>query len=346
MSGGKGGGGGGGGQSTPWQNSPQTGPSQTPATPAQPNLTPGTTTPGTAPGPGSVYDQSAGQYKQAGDLAAQLGGFAPIGTGPLGRTDLQPYMNPFTQNVIDTSMAEMNRQQGIQQQGIDDAATAAGAFGGMRHGVQAAEMNRGYADKQGQLAANLWNQNFNQAQGAGQQDVQNRLALMGGLGNLANMGFGMGQSVMQNNLLQGGMQQQLMQQLINAQKGQWQGFTGAPGQSAGMIGGALPNPGGSGQQTSTNRPGLFDYLGLGAQLGGAYMMGPAGAAALCWVAREVYGAADPRWLEFRHWLVEKGPRWLLRAYAKHGPSWAAFLRRNPVFKRPVRWLMDLARRGA
>jgi len=30
---------------------------------------------------------------------------------------------------------------------------------------------------------------------------------------------------------------------------------------------------------------------------------------ICWVAREVYGADNPRWLEFRTWLLTQAPAW-------------------------------------
>jgi hypothetical protein len=60
----------------------------------------------------------------------------------------------------------------------------------------------------------------------------------------------------------------------------------------------------------------------------------------CWVAREVYGVHDPRWLEFRGWLHTDAPEWLREAYLVHGESFAAWLHDRPLAKRTVRGLMD------
>ncbi|MFM9058553.1 MAG: polysaccharide biosynthesis/export family protein [Planctomycetaceae bacterium] len=60
----------------------------------------------------------------------------------------------------------------------------------------------------------------------------------------------------------------------------------------------------------------------------------------CWVAREVYGEDDPRWMEFRAWMLTEAPDWLRDAYAVHGEEFAAWLHDKPVAKAAVRALMD------
>jgi hypothetical protein len=65
----------------------------------------------------------------------------------------------------------------------------------------------------------------------------------------------------------------------------------------------------------------------------------------CWVAREVYGHSDPRWLRFRKWMLTAAPGWLQFGYATHGQSLAAWLRFRPVAKSVVRAAMDLAVEG-
>jgi len=87
--------------------------------------------------------------------------------------------------------------------------------------------------------------------------------------------------------------------------------------------------------------------GVGSLLGGIFG-GPVGAAAggfvgglfKCWVAREVYGAENPKWLQFRAWLEQRAPRWLHDLYVKHGEKFAAWLHRNPWAKPPIRAFMD------
>ena len=99
-------------------------------------------------------------------------------------------------------------------------------------------------------------------QQAGLQGSQQRLNAGSQLGNLSNLGFGMGQTI-QGNMDRQGLQQQAMnQQLINDAKGQYAGYTGAPANSLQYL---LQAVGGAPSVGSTEKgysPGLFDYLTL------------------------------------------------------------------------------------
>ena len=61
----------------------------------------------------------------------------------------------------------------------------------------------------------------------------------------------------------------------------------------------------------------------------------------CWVAREVYGVENPKWLFFRAWLMTEAPDWLLEAYLAHGEEFAAWIHDKPLVKAGVKALMDL-----
>jgi hypothetical protein len=89
------------------------------------------------------------------------------------------------------------------------------------------------------------------------------------------------------------------------------------------------------QQQANSLWGSLASLG-GAGLYAAAMPGPL----FCWVAREVYGNHDPRWIRFREWMLNKAPRWLARAYRRNGPRWALWLHRHPKAKPIVRWFMN------
>ena len=91
-------------------------------------------------------------------------------------------MSPYQQEVIDTTLAEFDRQQTIADTARSDAAIQAGAFGGGREGVLAAEAARGAAQSRAGLQAQLLAQGFQQAQAAAAQD----LAARQGLGQLPN----------------------------------------------------------------------------------------------------------------------------------------------------------------
>ena len=61
---------------------------------------------------------------------------------------------------------------------------------------------------------------------------------------------------------------------------------------------------------------------------------------LCWVAREVYGESNPKWLMFREWLLERAPAWFRRAYIKHGEHFARWVHDKPRIKHAIRLWMD------
>jgi len=86
----------------------------------------------------------------------------------------------------------------------------------------------------------------------------------------------------------------------------------------------------------------------GAIIGGiasAIGSGVGAATRACWVAREVYGEDNPKWMKFREWLTTRGPSWLLNLYVKHGERFAAYIKDKPAIKWAIRKLMDLAIKG-
>jgi hypothetical protein len=73
--------------------------------------------------------------------------------------------------------------------------------------------------------------------------------------------------------------------------------------------------------------------GLGSMLSGSKFM-------TCWVAREVYGADNPMWLLFRHWMLNESPGWFRKAYIKYGQRFAGWLSKNEWLKPSIRKWMD------
>ena len=82
----------------------------------------------------------------------------------LGPQAYQQFMSPYQQEVIDTTLAEMDRQAAIQRQGIGQSAIQAGAFGGGREGVQRSEFDVNALAKRAATQAGLLQQGFQQAQ--------------------------------------------------------------------------------------------------------------------------------------------------------------------------------------
>ena len=99
-----------------------------------------------------------------------------------------------------------------------------------------------------------------------------------------------------------------------------------------QTGGGLGGAGGinSGQNMGGGMGGAAGGMGMGGMGGGGF----------CWVAREVYGVHDARWLAFREWLTTAAPKWLRDLYGAHGESFAAWIRHRPTAKATVRIAMD------
>ena len=102
--------------------------------------------------------------QQARTMAGGLGSL-------LGPQAYQPYMSPYQQEVIDTTLSEYDRQAAIQRQGIGQSAIQSGAFGGGREGVQLAEYDVGSAAKRAMSLAQLLQSGFQQAQTAANQQL-------------------------------------------------------------------------------------------------------------------------------------------------------------------------------
>ena len=173
--------------------------------------------------------------------ATTMGGVSPYisaagaltGTGAgTGAGSIASYMSPYQQQVIDTSLAEFDRQAAARQQGISDQAVALGGFGGGREGVQLAEYQTQSDRNRALLQAGMLQQGYGIGQQARQQDLMNQLTLGGAQAGLAQGQLGLGGY--QQGLAQlapqlaggdigmlsqvGGIQQHQAQNVLNAQQ--------------------------------------------------------------------------------------------------------------------------------
>lgn len=82
--------------------------------------------------------------------------------------------------------------------------------------------------------------------------------------------------------------------------------------------------------------------GGGVQNAGMGIGGAGGGPPFCWIAREVYGLHDQRWVDFRTWMTVDAPHWLRDAYVAHGETIADWLHDRPAARRLVRVGMDAA----
>jgi hypothetical protein len=219
-----------------------------------------------------------------------LGQLAGVGVGaPAFQQDVQQFMSPFQQQVIETTLNEFDRNRQIQEQQIRDQQAALGVLGAGRAGVQLAEFGTGAARERALLQAQLLQQGFGQAQAARQQDIANRFGLA-----QASQGLGAFRSGLAGQQAQLGAQQQALQgtdisrlgQLgalnqaqaqaqLDAQREAARQATFLPqqqldrfaGQVAGIMGGY---PGQTTQTAIPNPTPLQTALGVGTTLAGIY----------------------------------------------------------------------------
>ena len=187
-------------------------------------------------------------------------------------TDLSAYMNPFENQVVGQSLQDLERARQMQANQLDAQATQAGAFGGSRQAIMQSELGRNYLDQASRTASQLRLGGFQNAQqlagqdiGYGLQGSQNRLNAASQLGQLSNLGFGQGMALQDQSMQQGALAQGINQMLIDATKGQYAGYTGAPAQSLQYLTGAIGATPAPMTQTTSRQPGLYDYLTMAAQ---------------------------------------------------------------------------------
>lgn len=289
------------------------------------------------------------------------------------------YTDPYLKEVVDTSLDDFDTGVSRNLNALKAQYGASGAFGGSRHGVAEGTMLGESARGRASLSAGLRSDAFRFGTEAGMQDASRALqasqsnqgtqlqralnqASLNQGANMFNAGNRQSANIFNNNFGENQRQfyagQQLSAQQTNAgnilrnrelfdqggsnragallasgagQDAQgWQALQ-ARLNALGAMGPAF------GQTSTTTGGGTDRTLNTLGQLGStAAMM----AMAFCWVAREVYGAENPRWLTFREWMLTKAPRWLRMFYLKHGPNIATWIRDKPRVKSAIRRAMD------
>ena len=195
----------------------------------------------------------------AGALQQAMGGTLGAMRGPL---QVGQYMNPYTQNVIERTQQDIERQRQMAANQLGAQAQAAGAFGGSRQGVAEGVLAGEYGRMGADIAAQQRQTGYSQAMQSAMADRAARLGAAQQLAGLGQQAFGTGQAIQQQQMQQGLLQQGLQQQLIDAARGQYAGYIGAPmaaTQAPLAALGVAPYPQAT---TSSAQPGLFDYLKL------------------------------------------------------------------------------------
>ncbi len=157
----------------------------------------------------------------AAATGAALGGFDVAGQANVGgfQGQVGGYMNPYINQILAPQLAEANRQYDITGARQQSAATQAGAFGGSREAIMAAENERNRNMGLNQIYGQGLNTAFTNAQNQYNQNLQSQLAgygmanqAAGQLGQLGQQQYGQQMGINQLQAQYGGQQQALAQQ--------------------------------------------------------------------------------------------------------------------------------------
>jgi hypothetical protein len=235
---------------------------------------------------GPQFQAGLGQLTQdAISAAGGLGSFQPFlqtaaaEAGQAGQfvgpQAYQQFMSPYQQDVIDTTLAEFDRQTQAGIPALRNQAIQAGAFGGAREGVQQAEFLSGQARNRAALQAQLLQQGFGQAQQAAGQAFAQQQALAQQQSQLAALAPQLAGSQIAGLTTLGGIQQAQEQAGLSAQQQLaqqqlQQPLTAAQTYGSGVMGLISGYPGGS-QVGQVPVPGIAQTaIGAGTTLAGIY----------------------------------------------------------------------------
>ena len=125
--------------------------------------------------------QAAQIQNVQGPQAAQIGNVqAPQFQGLLSQ-NIGAYQSPYQRQVIDQSMADIQRQADLARGQSQSRAIGAGAFGGSRSALLEGESQRPFVEQMARTSAGLRESGFQQAQQAAQADLarQQQLGIFG-----------------------------------------------------------------------------------------------------------------------------------------------------------------------
>ena len=122
-----------------------------------------------------------------GDASTALkGGIGALaGTGAMyDPNSYQDFMNPYEDQVIDNTLADIRRQGDIAQRGVAAQAVGSGAFGGSRGQIAQSELDRNVMKQQADTAAQMRAAGFQNAQQAAMNAFESGMGRQQQLGQL------------------------------------------------------------------------------------------------------------------------------------------------------------------
>ena len=186
------------------------------------------------------------EAQQFYDVAGNIAGMTPEQYAAQTAANMSPYQS----QVIDAALARSARERDIARTGEMADITRAGAFGNERRGVFEAERQAAYEIGRDQMIADLLSQGYSQAQAQTMAQLgQSQSAAQQAAAGYTQLG---------------GLQQATEQSRLDAQMQEFLRQQQDPYQRLGALSTAAGGIPTMTSTTTTQRPGIFDYLTLGA----------------------------------------------------------------------------------
>jgi len=291
----------------------------------------------------AVNAASLNNLANTGDFGQGFANMFAMTQNPFGAFDMgnQLANSDMANNMINASTRDIGRN--LYENALPNANRGYAATGNMnsnRAGMQDAMLMRGAEDRAADVSADIRNSMFNQGVNQYNTNFGQGMNALGGMSNafnnsIANLGTGMNMDSQGINMLNkfGTLGQMNDQGQMDAdQKAFYDQFNVPMNQLQQLMQLASGNQGFGGSTSGTSQENPSMMQNIGNIIGIASMF--------CWVAREVYGPENPKWLEFREYMVERAPWWLNRLYWKFGQRFAAFISNKPRAKKFLEKIMD------
>ncbi len=195
-----------------------------------------------------IYDavDTGGQFSATDACDRRTGRafeLAEQGLGSFDPSSVDDFMDPYKQQVIDSAMKKITREGAQQRQADSARAVGAGAFGGSRSGIQAAETQRAIEETKQGTIANLLSKGYDKsmanAMATDEAERKRALQASGLTGKLGASGASLESSAFEDAAKRGlGAAENEKKRDLEAGR-----LTGGLGQTYGQLGGAQADVG-------------------------------------------------------------------------------------------------------
>lgn len=205
-----------------------------------------------------IFDTSANALNQANQAYSYTA--TPFALG----TSMNAYLNPYRSQVIDDAVSRLRDRRAEDMNMIGANAAQSGAFGGSRHGLVESQTLSNYNREENEMVSRLLQQGFDTSAQLGATELGLMQGGAAGLLGLSGQAFDMGNQVNQQQMQAGTMQQQLLQAILGGASQQYGQYSTQPAGQLQMLLSAVQGNPLQNNVTQSYKPGLFDYLSLGA----------------------------------------------------------------------------------